>query len=262
MHLSYEDLEKAAADAIAGNAGLGKPGGTCEAIVWTECVLGRGFDLLQLAQRQGKLMESSAPAITDDQGRATIELDSSPLFSVVAHLADLAMRGAAADGFRTVEATGGFGGWVAPHIAFLLSRAQHHAAVLWRPARSEGDAPATLVLAAATAPQQKVSPMLIAPGSAYGGRDRDKLLVGTVPTPLIELLQRAADRHPDQNLLGIVAISAARDAELVNLISIGDAVLSFDLASMMPELLDAEAKLSAAVQSGVNVDSPVVAASS
>jgi hypothetical protein len=71
---------------------------------------------------------------------------------------------------------------------------------------------------------------------------------------MIDRLHTSARRLPRQSLLAVVATSAARDADLVDHVSIGDAILSFNLASRAPELLDAEAQLRAA-QAGVGVKS-------
>ena len=256
--MQYEDLENAVAEEIAATrTAFGDPAAAREAIVWTESVLGHGFDLLRLAGHRRPPEQWPPHAVSENESVATVELTSAPLYGVAARIAELAITGVGEDGLRTVETYGGFGGWIAPYIAFWLSRAQHHAAVLWRPGTtgSEGDAPATLVMAAAATKGQKVPPMLVAPGAAYGARERDKLLVGQVPRPLIDRLHTAARRLPQQSLLAVVAISAQRDADVVDDISIGDAILSFNLASRAPELLDAESLLSA-----VRVDQSVKSA--
>jgi hypothetical protein len=249
MHLTYENLQEAVMDEIAAtDTAFGDPAAARNAIVWTERVLGHGFDLLRLAGQRRQAAPWPSPSVSESQSTTTVNLESAPIYGHAALVTELAMIGAGSIGLRTVETYGGFGGWTAPYIAFLLSQAQHHAAVLWRPslANSEGDAPATLVMAAATAKGQQVPPMLIAPGAAYGARERDKLLVGQVPRSLVDSLHAAARRLPEQSLLAVVAMSAERDANLVDYVSIGDAIISFNLASRAPELLDAESLLSAA----------------
>jgi hypothetical protein len=245
MDLRYQELEKAVAEAVtATDTAFGDAVAVREGIVWTEYVLGHGFDLLRLAGRRRPEGGWPSHSVCESQGTATVELTSSPLYGIAALLAELA-KSAGSDGLRAIETYGGFGGWIAPYIAFLLSRAEHHAAVFWRPAtpQGEGDAPATLVMAAAAAKGQKVPPMLIAPGAAYGARERDKLLVGQVPTPLVNRLRAAAQGRLQQNLLCIVSRSAARDTDLTDFISVGDAILSFGLATRAPELLNVESLL-------------------
>jgi hypothetical protein len=263
MHFSYEDFEKAAAVGVTTTqTDFGQPDAAREAIVWTETVLGRGFDLLQLAANQRKGGGWPDPAISESADKATADLAQLPLFGFAARLADLSIMGAGSDGFRTVEAHGAFGGWIAPYIAYLLSLARHHAAILWRPAASgEREAPASLVLAAATPPQYGVPPLLIAPGAAYGASIRDKMLVGDVPFGLIDRLHAAAARRPEESLCAIVAISSARNGELGDLMSVGDAVISFKLGSRAPELLDAAARLDEANRSGITVNSSYVPSS-
>ena len=254
MHLSYENLEKnVAADIAASRTDFGHPEGARDAIVWTETILGRGFELLRLAASQQKGGVWLNPAILEGADSAQGELAGLPLFGFAARLADLAMKDAGSAVFRTIEAHGPFGGWVAPYIAFLLSRSAHHAAILWRPAIAE-DAPKSLVLAAATPPGRNAPPIMIAPGAAYGAKVRDKILVGDVPLEFIDRLHAVAARRPEQSLCAIVAASAVHDAELGDLISLGDAVLSFELESRAPELLDAAPRIAEAKRVGLSAN--------
>jgi hypothetical protein len=87
------------------------------------------------------------------------------------------------------------------------------------------------------------------------------MLVGDVPFGLIDRLHAAAARRPEESLCAIVAISSARNGELGDLMSVGDAVISFKLGSRAPELLDAAARLDEANRSGITVNSSYVPSS-
>jgi hypothetical protein len=257
MHVSYEELLNDATAAVrATDTAFGDADAAIEGIIWTECVFGRGHDLHRMAARERPGGNWPAPSVSESKGTVTADLTNCPAYGFTARIAEMVMSaaGRGSDGFGIVEAYGPFGGWILPYIAFRLARDQYHAGLFWRPGSQpqEDEAPATLVLAAA-AIQHYVPPILIAPGSAYGARERDKLLVGEVPRRLVEPLRSAAGRRPESSLLAVAATCSAHDGSLGDVISIGNAILSFDLASRAPELLDTTSKLRQAQQAGIEV---------
>ena len=155
---------------------FGQADDALEGIVWTECVLGRGIGLLRLADQQRTAKGWPSCSARFEPGSAHIDLTGCPAYAFAARLADLAQAMAAdpeAKRLGAVEASGAFGGWIAPYVAYRLARAGNSALVYWRPSTrpAREDAPATLVMAT-PALDGKVSACLIAPGSEYRAATR------------------------------------------------------------------------------------------
>ena len=194
MHVSFGELVRIAPEAIRM---LGYPYGHAddcvEGIVWTQSVLGRGYELLRMADGRRPPAGWPAPSISEDGGRIVVELAGGPAFSLAARLADLAQATAVERPREpaVVVATGAFGGWIAPYVAARVARAGLHAAVAWHPGASAAmDEAPPLTIAAPAATDETVRRLLIAPGSLLAPDPEAEPAV--VPARLLEIAVRRA----------------------------------------------------------------------
>lgn len=258
MHVSYAELVRIAPEAIRMTGfTFGQADDAVEGIVWTECVLGHGYDLLRMADQERPAQGWPPHSVTGiHSGVAAVELMNLPLFGFAARLADWARSVALeSGGFGTIMASGAFGGWIAPYIAYRLARANHDAAVLWLPGPTApvGEAPATLALAAASAGPPEKTPLLIAPGGAYGVTAKRRSPQGGVPSRLLNAVAGATTRQAGSSVLVIATASLPRAGALVDFGSALDAVGCAALARATPASLDGSAELRRAIDIGIEV---------
>lgn len=202
MHVSFGELNRIAPEAIRM---LGYPYGHAddcvEGIVWTQSVLGRGYELLRMADRRRPAAGWPAPSIADDDQRSVVHLAGAPVFSLAARLADLAHSSLSDSPHApaVVTVTGGFGGWIAPYIGARLARAGLHAAVTWDAGRSAdtsdgagADTPPLTIVVPASA-DGTVRRLFIGPAGVVEADPGEEPL--TVPIALVALARERAVRE-------------------------------------------------------------------
>ena len=230
-----------------------------EGIVWTECVLGRGYDLLRLADERRRQGGWPMHALEVGPNAATIRLPCLPAYSFGARLADLAIElalGSSAEQISGIRAYGAFGGWIAPYIAWRIARAGQHAAVLWRPAIPilGMEAPAMLVLADPAAKDSEMPPFTIVSAGQVDGAGSQPPRQNATSLSLLEAIRKAAGPASQESLFAIASTSAAPSGEDVDA-SACSAILT-DLGLLgIPMSLDTSERMKSAVRFGMDVPS-------
>jgi hypothetical protein len=209
MHVSYAELIRIAPESIRMvGFTFDQADDAVEGFVWTQCVLGHGYDLLRMADERHPRHGWRAHHVGNiDQGAVEVDLAGLPAFAFAARLADCARTIASETGDTgSVTAIGSFGGWIAPYIAYRLGRADYHAAVLWLPEKSaSGDeAPATAVIATASRDRTR-APISLRSEAAYRLNAGETSAQHFVPMPLLENVVTAAQRPRHGSLLFIGA---------------------------------------------------------
>ncbi len=206
MHVSYGELIRISPESIRMTGfTYGQADDCVEAVVWSECVLGVGYKLLRQAdeRRGGKAWPAHDHAEHED-GRASLDLKGGPIFAYAARIADYAQAAVEARGTANVSVHGGFGGHIAPYVAFRLSRGGCHAAVLWQPAESDQDAPA-LVSVTAPRPEASARQWIMAGDDSFGMPDQTGADIAELSQELVNrILSGRSD--PRQSLLSVIAV--------------------------------------------------------
>jgi hypothetical protein len=215
MHVSYGELVRIGPEAIRmlGFA-FGQADDCVEGVVWTQCVLGRGYQMLRMADELRP--PSGWPGhVCIDAGGAVVDLRGLRALAFAARLTDLARCRAAAsdgDGAGLVMAYGAFGGWIAPFMAFALVRAGYVGNVLWLPSSTPhaGEAPATL-LGTTAASNGAADNLLVAPAPIYEavppGTGAE---LGGVPAPVARRLEELIAEAGNESVLAVAARRGCR----------------------------------------------------
>jgi hypothetical protein len=235
---------------------FGQADDALEGFVWTECVLGRGYALLKMADREKPAQGWPKHSVTAmHPGATSVALSRAPAFAFAARLSDLARANAveANTGPGLVEVSGAFGGWIAPYIAYRLGRANHYAIVLWLPGETAvaGEAPATLI--AASAASGDTISLTIAPRAAYGLKEQNESSPAAIPRSLLEAIAKTASRTADCGMLTIAATSISCPSTSVTFGTVLDIVNCADLADAESGFLDGAGGLRKAIDVGIQV---------
>src|SRR5215470_1188792 len=95
MHVSYGELVRICPEAIRMTGfSYGQADDIVEGIVWSECVLSRGYDLLRLADERRPLDGWPRHAVERCSEAATVELEQAPAYGLAPRFADLAVESA------------------------------------------------------------------------------------------------------------------------------------------------------------------------
>lgn len=261
MHVSYGELIRITPESIRMlGFTFAQADDSVEGIIWTQCVLGRGYHLLRMADQRRPRGKWSGSSVVGSGDATVVSLQDQPAFAFAARLADLAQCEAAtprSDRAGLVVASGAFGGWIAPFIAFRLARAGYHADVVWLPGQtpSADEAPATLVSVTAAGPGG-ADRLLISPGSAYratdfvGGAGARGVLSARISSKLGELTAGMAG----SSVLAIVASRSSMPASVESLMA-PFAAGGYEVPSASAfGVLDAGGRLRQAIESGLEVE--------
>jgi hypothetical protein len=258
MHVSYAELIRIGPEAIRMTGfTFGQADDALEGIVWTECVLARGYDLLRMANRRRPDGGWPRHAMEVNSAAATVEFPIAPAYAFAARLADLAtdLATAAADGRAgMIEAHGTFGGWIAPYIAYRLARNRRNAAVFWRPGRSvpADEAPAMLAVAVAAGPDGDVAPLTFVPAGLCPAAEKPAGPRATLPRHVLGLIAAASGRRPGTSMLAIAASAESRPLQTIDFGSAADSFTRLGLSGGAASV-DASNRLRAAVDIGIEV---------
>ncbi|MEW6438828.1 MAG: hypothetical protein AB1508_16845 [Pseudomonadota bacterium] len=130
MHVSYGELVRVVPDAIRMlGFTYSQADDSAEAVIWTECVLSAGYELLNNASVSNEPFRKAPIILDDDGGKVVVSVDR-PLFAYAARIADLAISRAAAAGISLIRVIGEAGANVTPYIAYRVSRAGYGIAVI------------------------------------------------------------------------------------------------------------------------------------
>lgn len=229
-----------------------------EGIVWTESILGRGYDLLRMADERRQRAGWPKHAIEVGPATATAWLPGLPAYGFAARLADLAIELAmspSAERAASVKACGAFGGWIVPYIAYRIARAQQHAAVLWRPSSPviAGEVP-TMLIVAEPAQDSGMPPFTILPAGLFANVGCRTNHEATVSSFLLKAILDANDNTSGASLIAIAATSASVSREAIDASAIREVFGKLDLQGESG-LLDTAERLQSAVSSGMDVPS-------
>lgn len=105
---------------------------SAESVIWTECVLGQGYELLRDAERSAGT-RTGAVTCTREHTQTVIRLGNRPVFAFSARIADVGVARAASDAVSITRVIGVAGSMATPFIAFRIARSRYAAVVLWKP---------------------------------------------------------------------------------------------------------------------------------
>lgn len=260
MHVSYGELIRISPESIRMlGFTFGQADDCVEGFVWTECVLGRGYTLMRMADQRRVPEGWPAPSIRDDgRGTTVVGLRETPVFALGARLADLAVcevSQSGSDALGLVVAHGGFGGWIAPYVALRITRNGYDASVIWRPGPPtvKEEAPVTLVSGRAVEGGGD-EPLLIAPGPPYAAPPRGEGIDAIRQNARLgSRLGDAVAEFRDKSIFAVIAAKRSTvepRTYLVPDLHPDDAIPKLTEAG----ILDVEARLNRAIHAGIEVE--------
>lgn len=255
MHVSYAELVRICPESIRMTGfSYGQADDAVEGIVWSECVLSRGYYLLRMADERRPSDGWPKHAVNVRAETATVELAEMPIYGLAARLADLAAELAMSSPHGRageVRAYGAFGGWIAPYMAYRLARNAMHAAVFWRPAEPAptGEAPAMLLLVSPALPDGQVPPLTMVPAEAA---KCSEYRIGDFPRSLLDPILRANKASPERSLIAIAATTVSLTGAPDETIRTPEILGALGLLGCARSL-DAAARLESAVKLGMDV---------
>lgn len=257
MHVSYGELVRVCPEAIRMTGfTYGQADDAVEGIVWSECVLGRGYDLLRMADDRRAGKQWPKPRLEVQTDTARVALSGLPAYGFAARLADLAAELAESSNRNVgrVNAHGAFGGWIVPYIVYRLSRRGLRAAVLWRPSSplNVDEAPAMLMLADPTTPGAAVPALSVIAAVLLPNAEQAVSPEMTVPLNLVRSIDAADQPASDESVIAIAAMPDSASADMLEAVPLSHALDELGLVGAAASL-DASERVSAAVNRGLSV---------
>lgn len=247
MHVSYGELIRTMPEAIRMlGFTYSQADDSAESIIWTECVLGEGYELL----RDADPSVAGAPVQTvkcNGEGVGTVlSLGNRPAFAFAARIADLATVKAASDEASIIRVHGATGPAVAPFIAFRIARSGYGALVLWNPGpRHNTDDRRPMLI---VAPPAGATIGILRDCSFLTSPLRNDLPFACARSISQAWYERATAPHPEDEILVLAARMADRSAGEL------DDLLAKAQSTFGPvEAIDVSERLERAIAEGLEV---------